>query len=82
MMVVYSCSVCNKDFKYEFGANNMTPKYCSTCFKKQKIPLTPLSKDAALGEIKKFRKDMGIEGIHTTRKRVKNILKKSGPLSE
>jgi hypothetical protein len=44
--------------------------------------LQPLSKEEALASIKKFRKDLGLEGIHTNRDRIQSILKKSGLLSD
>jgi hypothetical protein len=44
--------------------------------------LQPLSKEEALASLKKFRKDLGLERIHTNKERIQSILKKSGPLSD
>jgi hypothetical protein len=44
--------------------------------------LQPLSKEEALASLKKLRKDLGLEGIHTNRERIQSILKKLGPLSD
>ena len=47
-----------------------------------KEQLRPLSKSEALASIQKFRKDLGLEGMHTSKKRISAILEKSGLLSE
>lgn len=44
--------------------------------------LKPLTKEKSLAILGKFRKDLGIEGLHPTKQRIKAILEKSGPLSE
>jgi hypothetical protein len=44
--------------------------------------LQPLSKEEALASMKKFRKDLGLEGIHTDKDRIQSILQKSGLLSD
>ena len=44
--------------------------------------LKPLTKKEALVSIRKFRKDLGLEGVHTTKERIRTILEKSGSISE
>lgn len=50
--------------------------------KHQDDELKPLTKEEALASIGKFRKDLGLEGVHTTKERIRAILEKSGLLSE
>lgn len=44
--------------------------------------LKPLTKKEALASLGRFRKDLGLEGVHTTKERIRTILEKSGSLSE
>ena len=44
--------------------------------------LKPLTKEKALASIGKFRKELGLEDVHTTKERIKDLLEKSGSLSE
>ena len=50
--------------------------------KEKKDELKPLSKKEALESIRKFKKDFGLLGISTSKRRIRNILKRSGPLSD
>jgi len=44
--------------------------------------LRPLTKNEALARFQKFRKDLGLQDVHTSKERIKTILEKSGLLSE
>ena len=44
--------------------------------------LKALSKEKALATIGMFRKQLGLVALHTTKERFRNILEKSGSLSE
>jgi hypothetical protein len=46
------------------------------------VELKPLTKERAISSLMKFRKNLGIEGLHPTEQRIRSILEKSGPLSE
>jgi hypothetical protein len=45
------------------------------------MKLKPLSKEEALASLKQFRKDLGL-GKHADKDHIREILKRSGPLSE
>ena len=44
--------------------------------------LEPQSKEQALANIKRLRKDLNLENVHTDKNRVKAILKKAGSLTD
>lgn len=44
--------------------------------------LEPQSKEQALANIKRLRKDLNLENVHADKNRVKAILKKAGSLTD
>ena len=44
--------------------------------------LEPQSKEQALANIKRLRKDLNLENVHTDKNRVSAILKKAGSLTD
>jgi hypothetical protein len=50
--------------------------------KEKKHELKPLPKEDALESIRKFKRDFGLIGIPTSKKRIRDILRRSGSLSD